>query len=210
MKKLFTAIVAILMAAPTFAQYSSGGFSLEKENLYYGARIGLTSAGIGGDEGIGSKVGMTLGGVIGLRVSSTTPVFLESGLYYTERGGKKDKLTTSLNYFEIPILIKYGIKATDEIAILPFVGPYFSYAISGRTKMKGDEDWSSFNETHEYNGKTYGGYKHADMGFKLGCGAEYNKLYLELGYQFGVADISSYEALTKHGHAFFMNFGINF
>jgi len=48
------------------------------------------------------------------------------------------------------------------------------------------------------------------MGFKLGCGAEYNKLYLELGYQFGVADISNNEALTKHGHAFFMNFGINF
>ena len=33
MKKLFTAIIALLVAVPTFAQYSSGGFSLDEENL---------------------------------------------------------------------------------------------------------------------------------------------------------------------------------
>lgn len=209
MKKVIIALMAAVLSAPAFAQYSSGGFSLDKENLYYGIRIGLTGATINGDasklldnKSLGTKVGMTLGGVVGLRVSDTTPLFLESGLYYTERGAKKDSYKVSLNYLELPLLIKYGIKATDDIAVLPFIGPYFGYAISGRSRIPGmDGSMSSFRK---------GGFKHADMGFKLGAGAEYNKLYLELGYQFGVANISDTDGASARTGAFFANFGVNF
>ena len=200
MKKIFMALVATVMALPTFAQYSSGDFTFDKSNLYYGARIGLNMSGIGGDESLGTKTGMTLGGVVGMRVSSA--LFLESGLYYTQRGGKEKGTTVGLNYLELPILIKYGIKATDEIAIIPFIGPYFSYAISGRIKNKDvGQDWTSFRD---------GCYKHPDMGFKFGVGADYNKLYLEIAYQAGVANISKADPVTAHGHAFNINFGVNF
>ena len=74
MKKILVSIVAALMAVPSFAQFSSGGFELDKQSLYYGVRFGGTIASINGDISIGSKVGMTLAGVIGLRVSSTTPL----------------------------------------------------------------------------------------------------------------------------------------
>ena len=49
-----------------------------------------------------------------------------------------------------------------------------------------------------------------NMGFKLGCGAEYNKLYLELGYQFGITNIWDSDAITGHNNALFLNFGVNF
>ena len=90
------------MAAPAFAQYSSGGFELDKESMYYGVRFGGTLASVSGDYSVGSKIGMTLAGVIGLRVSSSTPVFLESGLYYTQRGAKDDDWEITSNNFEIP------------------------------------------------------------------------------------------------------------
>jgi hypothetical protein len=35
-------------------------------------------------------------------------------------------------------------------------------------------------------------------------------LYLELGYQIGVANIAKNDDLTRHGNAFFINFGVNF
>ena len=38
MKKIFAAIVAMMLAMPSFAQFASGGFELDKQNLYYGAR----------------------------------------------------------------------------------------------------------------------------------------------------------------------------
>lgn len=202
MKKFFFAIAAFLMTIPSFAQLNSGGFSLDEENLYWGIRLGINFAGIGGDiKSDEGRTGMTLGGVVGLRVSDSTPLFLESGLYYTERGGNKLKGLNSiqadiadksadghLNYFEIPLLIKYGISTDNEISFLPFLGPYISMGISG----------------------DYNYLKHPEMGFKMGCGIEWNYLYLEAAYQFGVTNIADFHNATSHGHALAINFGINF
>ena len=204
MKKIFSAIVALLLAAPSFAQFASGGFELDKENVYYGARMGLALGSMSGDhDATGLKAGLTLGGVIGLRLSSSAPVFLESGLYYTQRGGKDGDYKMNLKYLEIPVLIKYGIKATDDIAILPFIGPYFSYGIGGKA--------TSFDEQgKKTKSSSYNIVNHGDMGFKVGCGAEYNMLYLEAGYQFGVANIADDDDLSIHSNALFINFGVNF
>ena len=198
MKKFLFAIVALFTAAPSFAQFSSGGFSLDEEHLYWGVRLGINFSGIGGDlESDKSRTGMALAGIIGVRVTDSAPVFLESGLYYTERGGKDLKLKNDplkarghLNYLEVPVLIKYGITTENNIAVLPFIGPYFSMGISGSYKYL----------------------KHPDMGFKIGCGAEWNNLYLEGAYQFGVANIADVgdNDVSSHGHAFSINFGINF
>ena len=206
MKKFLTAIVAILLAAPSFAQYSSGGFSLSEENLYFGARFGITSATLSKDITVidlGARTGMTLGGVIGLRASNTVPVFIESGFYYTERGAKKGKNVVSYNNIEVPVIVKYGLKATDDIAILPFLGPYFSYAISGKYKVEG-KNFGAFDE------KEWNALRRANMGVKLGVGAEYNKLYLEIGYQIGITDVCKHEDVSGRSNAFFANFGVNF
>ena len=199
MKKLLVSIVAALMAVPSFAQYSSGGFELDKQNLYYGIRFGGTLASVSGDIPVGTKVGLTLAGVIGLRVSSTAPVFLESGLYYTQRGAKEDPITITHDNLEIPVLVKYGIKATDEIALLPFFGPYFAYAVSSEFKYKGETAPKDSFRPNRNN-----------MGFKLGCGAEFNKIYAEVGYQFGVTTFIDSDDLTGHNNAFFLNLGLNF
>ena len=142
--------------------------------------------------------------MIGLRVSSTAPVFLESGLYYTQRGAKEGNITITSDNLEIPVLVKYGIKATDEIALLPFFGPYFAYAVSSDKKDKRSQaDMAAGkNELHRINRN--------NMGFKLGCGAEYNKLYLELGYQFGVTNFLDSDDYTAHNNALFLNVGVNF
>ena len=201
MKKLLVAIMAVLFAAPSFAQYSSGGFSLNESTLYYGLRLGLNVSTITGKYVDGdSKAGMTLGGVIGARVSDATPIFLESGLYFSGRGAKD----LTLNYLEIPLLIKYGVQVSDDIAVLPFIGPYFSYGIAGKYK--------THDGTKVVKDSSYDIMKHPDMGFKLGCGAEYNKLYLELGYQFGVLNIAKDNPadLSAHTGNFFVNFGVNF
>lgn len=206
MKKFLLSIVAALLTMPAFAQYGSGGFSLSESSVYYGIRLGLNVSTITGDYmDLDSKTGMALGGVIGLRVSETTPVFIESGLYYSGRGAKKDKLSVSLNYLELPILIKYGIQATDDIAVLPFIGPYFSYGIAGKYK------YPIANGTIEKD-SSYDAFNHFDMGFKVGCGAEYNMLYLELGYQFGVTNIAedNPQDLAAHTGNLFINLGINF
>ncbi len=208
MKKFLVAIMAVLFSAPSFAQYSSGGFNLSESSLYYGIRLGMNFANISGDApDLGTKVGLNFGGTVGLRLSDTAPVFLESGLYYTGYGASKDKNSISLNYLELPILIKYGVQLNDDIALLPFVGPTFRYGLfGGKWKTSGAGKVDSFGD-HKF--------KRADMGIKLGCGAEYSKLYAELGYQFGITNIADWplangDDASAHNGAFFFNVGVNF
>lgn len=201
MKKFLVAIVAVLFAAPSFAQYSSGGFTLSESTVYYGARVGLNLGWISGDysDELGSKAGMNIGGVLGLRVSDATPVFLESGLYFTMQGAKKGKNEVNLNYLEIPLLIKYGVQVTDEIALLPYLGPTFGLGVAGKIKPGSTGSFSSD-----------GGFNRPDVGIKFGCGAEYNKLYLETGLKFGVTNILDDDNDAAHNGAWYINFGVNF
>lgn len=209
MKKILLSLTAMLLALPTFAQYESGGFKLDDRNLYYGVRLGMTVSSMTGETQYfkpgGAKVGLALGGVVGLRLSEVTPIFLESGVYYVEKGAsgqdvneqtKKENIKGSLTTLELPILVKYGFKPIDEIAILPYFGPYFNFALGGQTNKH-----SSFNN---------GYMKHFDMGFKLGCGLEYNMLYFDAGYQFGVSNASNNDDFNAHNHGFVASFGVNF
>ena len=41
MRKFLIAIVACMFAAPSFAQFTSGGFSFDEEHLYWGVRFGI-------------------------------------------------------------------------------------------------------------------------------------------------------------------------
>ena len=201
MKKFLIAIVACMFAAPSFAQFSSGGFSLDEEHLYWGVRLGVNFSSISGDiESDKGRTGFVLGGVVGLRVSDSSPVFLESGLYYSERGGKDSKSSKvdafdpnlpdgHLNYLEIPVLIKYGVTAENNIAILPFIGPYLSLGVSGNYRYL----------------------KHPEVGLKVGCGVEWNNLYAEALYQFGLSNIADAKGEpSSHGHSLGINIGINF
>lgn len=208
MKKILMSIVAVLFAANSFAQYNSGGFSLSESTVYYGVRMGLNLSTITGDgtDDASMKAGLNLGGVVGLRVSDATPLFLESGLYFTMSGANgKGKNVVNLNYFEIPILMKYGIQATDDIAILPYIGPTLRFGIGGKTKVEkstGLDSYGSFSKDGAYN--------RPDVGIKIGCGAEYNKLYAELGYQFGITNILDDDNNAQHNGALFINIGMNF
>jgi len=213
MKKFLLSIVAVLMSANSFAQYSSGGFSLSESSVYYGVRIGLNLSTITGDDmddygDYGTKAGLNIGPVIGLRVSDSTPVFLESGLFFQMNGAKDGDNTIGLNYLKLPVLIKYGVQVTDEIAVLPFLGPTFGIGIAGDWKETDEGSKASFKSDR---------FARPDVGIRLGCGAEWNKLYLELAYEFGITNTADWkkkknltdDAVTHNG-ALMINFGVNF
>ncbi len=209
MKKFLMSIVAVLFAANSFAQYSSGGFSLSESTVYYGVRVGLNLSTLTGDGmgDFGMKPGLNVGPTIGVRVSETTPVFLESGVYFSMQGAKDGDNSIALNYFKIPVLIKYGVQVSDEFAVLPFLGPTIAFGVGGDWKTAGAGSVSSFGK---------GKFNRFDAGIRFGCGAEWNKLYLELGYEFGITNIADWKKdngiddASAHNGNLFINFGVNF
>ena len=134
MKKTILTLICAAMTMAAAAQYSSqnnGGFSLSEDRLYYGIRIGFVGSQICADDpklNVSTlKGGFAFGGIVGLRLSDNTPVYLESGLLYANRGGKGNDngaIKTSINTIEIPLIIKYGVGLPNDMAILPFAGAF--------------------------------------------------------------------------------------
>ena len=225
MKKLFTLIMAVAIAIPTFAQFEysrtkRSRFNHNNVEQYYGLRLGYNIASINSNDATidtNSYGGFAFGGVYGLQLANSTPIWLEAGLFYSEKGGKDEnkltvvnnngvltemtqKVTTRLMYLQAPIVIKYAFDVADDFYVQPFLGGYLGLGIGGKTKLYGSR------ETHD----SFDKFNRFDGGLRIGCGAEYQMVYAEMGFDFGIANISDDDFSTARNQSFFINVGVNF
>ena len=167
-------------------------------NTYFGFRFGLSASHINSDapdlNGSTSKTGLNVGAVVGVQLAPQAPLFFETGLEYSEKGGKGklggDKFSIGLNYLEVPLTLKYSAYVAPATAVEPFVGGYLSC--------------SSFDDHYGAN------FKRFDGGIRVGCGVAYEMLYAELGYDFGLTNIGDNAFDDTHNGALFLNIGVNF
>ena len=158
----------------------------ERGENYYGLRIGPSFSTVNSDDpcldGGDSQTGLDIGAVAGIALSDKAPLFLETGLYYTEKGGKKKiengkKMTYDLNYLEVPITVKYAYPIDENFSIQPFAGGYLACGVGGKIKNYGlREAESSFSSDC---------FKRFDGGLRVGCGAAYDMFYFDITYDIG-------------------------
>lgn len=213
MKQIITSLTALLLLASVSAnaQYRTGrrpatarpkAPSGHYDNrgsryngyTYYGFRVGLNASNISSDskflDGNKMATGLNLGFAIGTSLSYSSPIFLESGLYYTEKGGKSekglDKFTYDLNYLEVPIVFKYRYFVDRDCSIDPFLGGYLALGVGGEIKdYAARASYGSFSDTYLEH------FKRFDAGIKVGCGMTANIFYGEISYDIGLADVGS-------------------
>lgn len=223
MKKLITLMMAFAIAMPTFAQFGGSRKTKDRFNhsnveQYYGVRLGYNLATINSsDAGVDMDTygGWAFGGVYGLQLANSTPLWLEAGLFYSEKGGKISdssyydeatkkehfqKMTTRLMYLQVPIVVKYAFDVADDFYVQPFLGGYLALGIGGKTKL--------YDQEHSYD--SFDNFNRFDGGLRIGCGAEYQMIYAEVGFDFGIANISDNEFKSARNQAFFFNVGVNF
>lgn len=215
MKKIVIAVLlGIVAVMPSFAQYSGGSrASLDFfEDRYIGVRIGPSFSNVcgKGTDDMSTRVGLNIGAVVGFPLSDSTPLFLESGLMYAEKGYKLTKdgadVKGSLSYLELPIVFKYAYEINEKFALQPFFGGYFSYGLGGKTK-----DFNSKVSDDSFGHSTvFPGFRRFDAGFRFGAGAQYDLFYMEIGYDLGLANVGHSEYDTIRNGAFVVNFGVNF
>lgn len=226
---IFVALAAMLLSAPAQAQayknsryynqrtghldysgYRSGNMFSKGEN-YYGLRIGPSFSTVSSDDktldGGNAQTGLNIGAVAGIALSERTPLFLETGIYYTEKGGKKKlsdgkKMTYDLNYLEVPITVKYAYAIDSHFSIQPFAGGYLACGVGGKIKNYRDREADdSFSSDR---------FKRFDGGLRVGIGAAYDLFYADLTYDIGLANICHDEFDTSHNGCLTLNFGVNF
>ncbi len=213
MKKLLLSTLALAAFTSASAQYypdgrpippskrasyygktrSSYGFDHNNNpDTYYGFHIGLGVGTVNSDadylDANDPKTGLEVGFTVGKRLVYNTPLYFETGLSYSEKGGKStyngNKFTYSLNYLELPLVFKYKAYVDRNISIDPFVGGYVACGVGGKIKDYGNrEAYSSFSDD-------YGdGFKRFDGGIRLGVGATFNLLTVNLSYDIGLANV---------------------
>ena len=179
-------------------------------SYYVGLRVGLNASHVNSDsyllDGNGVKSGLNIGVAAGTQLSYRAPIFLESGLYYSQKGGKSgsgtDKFTYELNYLEVPLLIKYKHFVGNQTTIQPYAGGYLAVGTDGTIKDYGmREAFSSFEN---------GYFNRFDGGLKIGCGVGFNMLYLDASYDIGLANIGQDNFNDTHNGCFTLNIGVNF
>ena len=229
MKKWMIVLMSLMLTTPVLAQYgrphvhrlpappaprnnyrNSGDSYRYSTDAYYGLRLGVGFATVNSDDkyldGGSMKAGLNAGVVAGFQLGHYSPVYFETGLSYVEKGGEGhyegSKFTYGLNYLEMPLLIKGFVDITPNFSVQPFAGGYVALGISGKIKDFGQrQTYSSFDDE---------GFKRFDGGIKAGCGVQYEFLYGEIGYDFGLANISHDYFDTSHTGMLYTTIGVNF
>jgi hypothetical protein len=238
MKKILLASIALMMlAVPASAQYYSNGRPIPPRhrtgyntgrysnsygrysnrynygNTYYGFRIGLGIGTVNSEsdylDGSDAKTGLNLGFVVGTQLVQSAPLFFETGLYYTEKGGEStyngSKFKYGLDYLEVPLLLKYKYYAEPDFSVEPFIGGYLSCGVGGKIKnYKAREAYGSFDSDYDDN------FNRFDGGLKLGCGVGFQMMYLEASYDIGLANVGKDDFDDTHTGCFNLTFGVNF
>ena len=201
-----------------YSDYNDGyayGSSLDN---YFGIRVGLNLASVRSEapelNGTSMKPGLNLGIVYGQQIVPTTPLYFETGLFYTQKGGKSDyagyggleksKFTYNLDYLEIPFVLKYIYWAnpSSRVSIEPYVGGFVSVGVAGNIKDYGERQaFSSYDDNY---------FKRADAGVKVGCGLGFGLGYLDVSYDIGLNNVGKDVFDDTRTGCLTVNLGVNF
>ena len=182
------------------------------KTTYYGFQLGLNVSSVRSDapvlDGKGSKTGLNIGFSIGKQLSWNTPLFVETGLMYTQKGGNsssgnpKGKFTYQLDYLELPIVLKYKHYTMSGVSVEPFAGAYLSCGISGDIKDYGERQACSSYSDNEFN--------RFDGGLRVGCGIGYGLGYAQLAYDLGLTNVGQDNFDNTRNGCFTMSVGVKF
>ena len=108
---------------------------------YFGLRVGMNASHVNSDTPLldagGVKTGLNIGVAAGTQLTYRAPIFFETGLYYTQKGGKSDDVTCNLNYLEVPLLIKYKHFIGNQTSPLPADSCRWAPTARSRTTERG-------------------------------------------------------------------------
>ncbi len=114
-------------------------------------------------------------------------LYLLTGLDLQTKGAKWDAASASALkykpvYLQLPVALGYKLNLSEHTKFVLNAGPYAAYGIGGNAKGDGGKDKTSLF------GKD--GFKKLDYGVIGGAGVELGKIALNVGYEYGIANIN--------------------
>lgn len=174
-----------LVLAAGFFFLTATGFS----QVRIAPKVGLNIANYSMSEGDPKSIVSFHAGVVG--DYSFGNLYLQSGLLFSQKGYKVSEsilvgnvdVKTTVNTLELPVNLGYAYDLGGA-KLFGYAGPYFGYAINGKSKgtVSGLGDSNSESEDLVF-GSGDGEMRRFELGWNLGVGVEFNKF--QVSAQFG-------------------------
>lgn len=187
MKRIKFFMVACLLgiASTVSAQFvntssSSSSMSNNSEAASWsGLRVSYHPVSFNGDGADISFNGASIGYVKSFGVSSSAPLFIETGLSASWIGGEVKNTDVKLNMFSLNAPVNFGYKFAfgENNAIFPYVGLTFRGNIVGTLKYD-DESINVFDDGDMDDDA----WKRFQIGWQIGVGANFNTFFVGASY----------------------------
>lgn len=219
MKKLFLFVFAV---AACLTAYGQGRVLGVRAGLNV-TNIDLTSG--GHTYSFDSRASYHVGFAYQQPLLRALPLYLETGLYLTGRGGSVDvadfgfdfdeelsgKVKFNMLYLQVPVLISWHFNI-KSVSIQPLAGVFYGFGVHGKAKYRG-EKVNVFKSTDLGDGaEEEGAFKRSDLGLRFGANVTFRKHYnVSLGYDLGLLNIlkDADDVKGKNG-SFYLSLGYNF
>ena len=180
MKKLFLAVVAMMVSATTFAQNEVGQLTIQP-------KVGVNIANITDSDGADPRIGLAAGAEF--EYGLTDNIGLSAGVLYSMQGVKTtivdDDCTWKLDFLNVPILANFYV--AKGFAVKLGVQPGFK--LSSKAKFKGSGG-SKEVEVED-------GVKSVDLSIPVGLSYQYQNIVFDARYNWGVTKIVN-DVDSKH------------
>lgn len=198
MKKMLLSLAILVVAGSAAAQ--------EYPKNIFGIRAGMNVSRLtlkveNLSESFDSRVSFHAGISDQIRLVPNLPLYLETGIYVTQKGGFYEGIKANPLYLQIPLLVNYHIAIGERLSIDPFAGIYYAVGVAGNLKYMG--------EKADYFGE-YGLADRSDFGIRVGAGLSFGHGYLGLGYDFGLLNTCRDAYYKLHTGCFTLTLGYNF
>lgn len=172
MKKLFLAVVAMMVSAATFAQNEVGQLTIQP-------KVGVNIANITDAVGADPRIGLAAGAEFEYGI--TDNIGLSAGVLYSMQGAKASEesvdYTLKLDYLNVPILANFYV--AKGLALKLGVQPGFKLS----SKVKGEASGVTAELEVE------DGVKSVDLSIPVGISYQYQNLVFDARYNWGVTKI---------------------
>ncbi|MCF2564631.1 PorT family protein [Prevotella brevis] len=172
MKKLFLAVVAMMVSATTFAQNEVGQLTIQP-------KVGVNIANITDADDADPRIGLAAGAEF--EYGLTDNIGLSAGVLYSMQGVKTtiidDDCTWKLDFLNVPILANFYV--AKGFAVKLGVQPGFK--LSSKAKFKGSGG-SKEVEVED-------GVKSVDLSIPVGLSYQYQNIVFDARYNWGVTKI---------------------
>lgn len=184
-----------------------------------GIKGGVNMSNFYGDE-ITDK-NMLIGGQVGIIADYEfmPNMAIQTGLMFTTKGAKytgellgiKGDYTTRPMYLQLPVHFAYKLDVAPTTRIVFHGGPYAAVGVAGKSNLSvsaGDNELGKTESTPLFGDK--GSLNRFDAGLGIGVGAEFGVFLVDLGWDFGLMNISKNENANMKNQNAYLSVGYKF